>query len=238
MTGRSRATREPWVGLGEASTLLGITPGTLRRWADEGRVPVFTTPGGHRRFSRIAIAAMLPTTRMRRPSLARLGASPERVARAYRARRQPASSPAPWIDALGADVRATFRDRGRELVAALLAHLDAGDEAEAAERLTEARRLAAAYGREVAELGLSLSDAVEGFLRFRSPFTETLGTVARRRGLDTREATALLAQADAATDSLLVAVMTGHSLLTGERASVTRAATRASVRANSRPATP
>ena len=33
-----------WIGLGEASRLLGIAPGTLRRWADEGRIPVFTTP--------------------------------------------------------------------------------------------------------------------------------------------------------------------------------------------------
>src|SRR5450759_1195542 len=74
-----------WVGLGEASRLLGIAPGTLRRWADAGRVPVFTTPGGHRRFSRSTINALLPAARTRRPALARLGASPERMARAYHA---------------------------------------------------------------------------------------------------------------------------------------------------------
>lgn len=240
VTAGSRATRERWIGLGEASAMLGITPGTLRRWADEGRVPVFTTPGGHRRFSRVAIAAMLPATRTRRPTLARLGASPERVAQAYRARRRPSAAQepaqAPWVEHLDADARAAFRAHGRELVTALLAYLDADDSTDAAtgatattgtagagcsgatERLIEAHRLAATYGRELAELGLSLSDAVEGFLRFRRPFTETLGTIARRRGLDTREATALLAAAEAATDSLLVAVMTGHSLVAGERA--------------------
>ena len=52
-----------WIGLGEASRLLGIAPGTLRRWADEGRIPVFTTPGGHRRFARSTLSALLPAAR-------------------------------------------------------------------------------------------------------------------------------------------------------------------------------
>jgi excisionase family DNA binding protein len=220
VTGGARTARERWVGLGEASAMLGITPGTLRRWADEGRLPVFTTPGGHRRFSHSSLLAMLPAKRPHRPTLARLGASPERIARAYRARR-PAKATrdaqAPWIESLPPDIRSSFRDRGRELVAALLDHLDATDEQAAAERLTEAKRLAASHGREVAGLGLSLTDAVEGFLRFRSPFTEALGSLARRRGLDTAQATALLNQAELATDALLVAVMTGHSLATAER---------------------
>jgi DNA-binding transcriptional MerR regulator len=203
--------------------MLGITPGTLRRWADDGRVPVFTTPGGHRRFSSTAITALLPADRARRPTLARLGATPERIARAYR-RIRPAGppAPAPWIEALSAEHRDVFRDRGRELVTILLDHLDAADPETAADRLQEAKQLAAAYGREVAGLGLSLADAVEGFLRFRSPFTDALGGFARRRGLDTREATSLLAQAEAATDALLVAVMTGHSLAIGERSAAHR----------------
>jgi DNA-binding transcriptional MerR regulator len=198
--------------------MLGITPGTLRRWADEGRVQVFTTPGGHRRFSSAAINALLPANRTRRPTLARLGASPERIARAYR-RIRGATHPAqaPWIEALSPEHRAVFRDRGRELVTVLLAYLDAPDPEASASRLQDAKQLAAAYGREVAGLGLSLADTVEGFLRFRSPFTEALGGLARRRGLDTREATDLLAEAEVATDALLIALMTGHSLATGER---------------------
>jgi phage gp36-like protein len=55
-----------------------------------------------------------------------------------------------------------------------------------------------------------LGDTVEGFLRFRKPFVDELAGLARRRRLDTREATALLADADAALDRILVALMTGH----------------------------
>lgn len=221
------ATRQSstWIGLGEASRLLGIAPGTLRRWADDGRIPVFTTPGGHRRFARTTLSALLPAARTRRPSLARLGASPERMARAYHARARAGGPPAdgtavagrPWIAALADDVRDAFRARGRELVALLLEHLDAPDADHATETLRAASELAAAYGREAATLGASLSEAVEGFLWFRSAFVDELGALARRRGLDTREATALLAEAEAATDRLLVSMMTGHAIAIGLR---------------------
>jgi len=205
-----------WMSLGEASRTLGIAPGTLRRWADEGRVPVFTTPGGHRRFSRVAINALLPVARARRPTLVRLGASAERMARAYRRRHTTGEIPVrPWVAGLPEETRDTFRARGRELVRLLLEHLDAPDIETATAPLREASQLAAAYGREVAALGTPLSEAVERFLWFRSAFVAELGTLSRKRGLDTREATDLVADADAVTDRLLIAMMTGHTMETG-----------------------
>ncbi|GIW19801.1 MAG: hypothetical protein KatS3mg065_0097 [Chloroflexota bacterium] len=225
-TRTAQATRSPgsegsgWVSLGEASRLLGISPGTLRRWADAGRLPVFTTPGGHRRFPRQALRALLPASRPRRPSLARLGASPERIARAYRPRRHPpaeAAGPDPILGRLSDEDRTRFRERGRRLVGLLLEHLDAPDRETRALTLQEARQVAAEHGRVLADLGLSLTDAVAAFLRFRTPFLTELAALARRRNLDTREATVLLTDADRATDSLLVAMMTGHTLATGQR---------------------
>ncbi|RKQ87809.1 diguanylate cyclase (GGDEF)-like protein/excisionase family DNA binding protein [Solirubrobacter pauli] len=41
---------EPTVALGEATDVLGVSPSTIRRWADTGRIAVVRTPGGHRRF--------------------------------------------------------------------------------------------------------------------------------------------------------------------------------------------
>lgn len=41
---------EGWLALREASEKMGVSPATLRAWADEGRVQSYRTPGGHRRF--------------------------------------------------------------------------------------------------------------------------------------------------------------------------------------------
>ena len=57
---RPHASDRDWLGLSEASRLLGVSPATLRRWSDAGRLRVFTTPGGHRRFSRATLERLLP----------------------------------------------------------------------------------------------------------------------------------------------------------------------------------
>ena len=41
-----------WLTLGQAAKFLGVAQSTIRRWSDEGRVPAFYTPGGHRRYRR------------------------------------------------------------------------------------------------------------------------------------------------------------------------------------------
>jgi len=46
---------EQWLSLKEASRRLNVHPTTLRRWADNGDIPIMLTPGGHRRFSSLDI---------------------------------------------------------------------------------------------------------------------------------------------------------------------------------------
>jgi excisionase family DNA binding protein len=45
-----RGTASDWLTLGQAATYLGVAQSTVRKWADAERLPVFYTPGGHRRF--------------------------------------------------------------------------------------------------------------------------------------------------------------------------------------------
>jgi excisionase family DNA binding protein len=47
---RRIASETEWLTLGQAATLLGVAQSTIRKWSDQGRVPAFYTPGGHRRF--------------------------------------------------------------------------------------------------------------------------------------------------------------------------------------------
>src|SRR6476619_6311406 len=41
-----------WLTLGQAAKVLGVAQSTIRKWSDQGRVPAFYTPGGHRRYRR------------------------------------------------------------------------------------------------------------------------------------------------------------------------------------------
>ena len=49
---RAPATEPDWLTLGQAAKYLGVAQSTIRKWSDQGRVPAFYTPGGHRRYRR------------------------------------------------------------------------------------------------------------------------------------------------------------------------------------------
>jgi excisionase family DNA binding protein len=57
---RPAASGEPdWLTLGQAAKYLGVAQSTIRKWSDQGRVPAFYTPGGHRRYRRADLDVFL-----------------------------------------------------------------------------------------------------------------------------------------------------------------------------------
>ena len=53
MGGRRAPGSDPkWLTLGQAAKYLGVAQSTIRKWSDQGRLPAFYTPGGHRRYRR------------------------------------------------------------------------------------------------------------------------------------------------------------------------------------------
>jgi len=194
-----------WLSLGPASRIVGVDPDTLRRWADEGRIEVYITPGGHRRFDRRAIEALVLTRRPGSRPLASLGASPERLARAYR-RSYAIDAAASHVAADDMDVRETYRRDGRRLVEALVAHLDAdaADDAERTRSEAEATALVDDLARRLAASGTSLTEAVGLFVAARRPFLDELTGLGRRRALDAARLAALYGDASGLLDRLLL----------------------------------
>jgi excisionase family DNA binding protein len=47
---RAPPSEPDWLTLGQAAKFLGVAQSTIRKWSDQGRVPAFYTPGGHRRY--------------------------------------------------------------------------------------------------------------------------------------------------------------------------------------------
>ncbi len=202
-----------WLTLGEASRILGVDPDTLRRWADAGKIDVFTTPGGHRRFPKSAIEAMLPRRRARRAPLTALGEPPDRVAAELRRRVRSdlaAMSEQEWHARLDERSIQWFRERGRRMGDLLLGYLDTQRRAGRGQFVSQAEALGREYGIEAAKRGLSIGEATQAFLFFRARFMAEIATVARRQTLDAAQTAALFEEADRALDGVIVALVEGH----------------------------
>lgn len=205
------------LALGAASRLLGVDPDTLRRWADEGRVPAFTTPGGHRRFDRRALERLIAARRTGPANgLAGLGASQDRLSAAYRRRYGETHGVGPDPRAhVPLSERESFRETGRRLVDALVRHLDeTGPGRARAER--DAIDLAAHLGGRLALNGVALADAVAMFVSARRPFLAELTMVTRRRGVDTQRVGDLYDVSTGLLDRLLLAFVAAHEAASRE----------------------
>ncbi|HEY5168926.1 MAG TPA: GAF domain-containing protein, partial [Thermoleophilia bacterium] len=49
-----------WLRVGDVANLLGVSPNTVRRWTDVGRIAAHRSPGGHRRYLADDVLALLP----------------------------------------------------------------------------------------------------------------------------------------------------------------------------------
>lgn len=200
------------LSLGPASRLLGVHPDTLRRWADEGRVEAYVSPGGHRRFDRRELERILETRSpgtAARP-LSSLGATPDRLSRAYRRSYLAEPRDGGARSAVPVEDREAFRSDGRGLVASLVEFLDAADPAERAKAESTAAALTDDLARRLAAGGLSLTESVGLFVAARRPFLAELGAIARNRALDADRISALFEEASALLDRLLIRLIAVH----------------------------
>jgi diguanylate cyclase (GGDEF)-like protein/excisionase family DNA binding protein len=82
-----RANGDDWLRLGDAAAELGVSLNTLRRWSDAGALTCYRSPGGHRRYRRTDIEALLRTEAG--ADLSRRPISPTSAARAVEEMREP-----------------------------------------------------------------------------------------------------------------------------------------------------
>ena len=142
--------------------------------------------------------------------LASLGATPERLSRAYRRSYGAQGGARPL--APGAGDREAYRQDGRRLVEALVAHLDA-DPANASARAraeADAAELVDDMARRLAGHGVGLTEAVGQFVVARRPFLTELAGIGRRRTLDPAHLASLYEDASAVLDRLLLRFITAH----------------------------
>jgi hypothetical protein len=191
-----------------ACQILGVNQSTLRTWTDSGRVPVFLTPGGHRRYRESDLRALLdtsPATTSFEPLSTALLAGHERYEMV--ARRALSS---PWFQRFDEAARRQFRLLGASMVSLLTTYLVAGQPAERDHAMDRARELAAEYGAMATRLGLSLAEATEAFLLFRNPVLETVHQWLGAQNPPPRQGSETLTRVNFFMDQVLVTMSGAH----------------------------
>ena len=190
--------RPDWMSIHEASTLMGVSSATLRRWSDAGEIRAFTTPGGHRRFSRAAVASLLPAE------------APERPAQNARHAWSLVVGDIPWFADLDPAERRAMRRHARRISVALAAMTDATTADERAISLAEAESSAAACATLAALSGVGLRETVEAFLTFRASYLRTLVDTNPSRRDAARMSAATMEAVTRTFDRLVCGAMRAH----------------------------
>ncbi|MCS6888638.1 MerR family transcriptional regulator [Chloroflexus sp.] len=200
--------KEPptYLSLSAASQLLGVHSSTLRRWADEGAVPVYITPGGHRRFARADILALAA----RRPLPAQ-SLSSVLVSRALAQTRsdlaKPSTAPA-WMMAMSEQERQAWRRVGQQLMGVVLRYVSAHDEH--SPLLDEARTIGKSYARLARAAGLPLTDAIAAALFFRDSLVEAAMDLPEEAHVRPAESARLLRRISRVANEVQLAVVAGY----------------------------
>lgn len=157
-----------WVTLTDAALQLGIHPTTLRRWADNGSIPVYITPGGHRRFLQSDLDSFVNHLEQVAPD--QLRRDMEKYALIETRQRLAKGIRPQTLDLFSETQRQTQRELGQRLLALIVQHIvqDNRDE----ELLKQADNIAELYARSCYELHLSVADALEIILFFRDNLSE------------------------------------------------------------------
>jgi hypothetical protein len=172
-------------------------------------VRTYVTPGGHRRFSRHGLESLLPDQPTGHLSLTEMGETPRRMAHGYRRAAEGGLTAVAWVEGLDVALRDRSRALGRTILTSLLSALDTEDQVQRAALLADAGAACVEYGHIASREALGSAETAEFFLRFRRPFLDELGALARRRELDAAATSSLMSVANAALDDLLVATLRG-----------------------------
>lgn len=162
-----------WLTLSEAAKLLDVHPTTLRRWANNGDIPVFVTPGGHRRFAAVDLARFARERSALRNvhGIAGLYAT---KALAYTRHEMSAHRQGDWLALYSEEGRNRNRLLGQQLMGLTLQYLSSeSSEGHSETLLDEARRIGRLYAHNAMEQGLPLRATLEAAMFFRDSLIET-----------------------------------------------------------------
>lgn len=175
----------PWLSLKEASEFLGVHFSTLRKWADDGEIRVFRTPGGHRRFSTGDLRRFLEQRVAHPPTSDESTFLDVAVDRVRAEMQRMPQDHMGWLQSLPDAARDLSRQRGRQLFALAIAYV-----LKPAQRdrvLDDGRRLGFAYGQDAAQSQIGLMETGRAVQFFRSQLNHVLHSSENAQVMDAED---------------------------------------------------
>ncbi|MER3439029.1 MAG: MerR family transcriptional regulator [Chloroflexota bacterium] len=203
--------RSRWLSIQEACEYLGVDQSTLRRWSDAGKVPVFRTPGGHRRYAKEDLLALVGEG-PRRQERQRVGRQvlTDRTLAAYEEAYLQAARERRWYQAFNAAGHEELRRQGRRLVDVAVRYASAPAGADRATLLKEGQQIGEYYGKSGAQAGLSAMETVEAFLYFRFPVIRAMLGILEEEGAALKRVAKVFLEFGHFMDHVLLATVRAH----------------------------
>jgi excisionase family DNA binding protein len=197
-----------YLSLSAASKLLGVHSTTLRRWADQGAVPVYVTPGGHRRFARSDVEALAARQPLSTQALGSVWASKAIAVTRNELAQHHGPERQAWMNHVSEAERADWRRVGQQLMGVVLRYINGPNEDE--RLLDEARAIGAAYAQLARRAGMPLTGALEAALFFRDSLVDAAMALPDEAHMRPEESARLLRRISRVANEVHLAVAKGY----------------------------
>ncbi len=198
-----KSTENDWLSLSEAAELLGVHPGTVRNWSNQGVIPFHRTRGGHRRYRRAEIDLWKQSQ-----SILTASEVDSMMQSALRNTRLQISEGVlqhqSWYGKLDEEAKEQYRLSGRLLLQGLSRFLSALEE----EGNQQAQQIGSEYALRARRYGLSLVEAAQAFFFFRNNLIDSMLRVYEAAAVRSPHAwSAMFRRINAYTDQIMTALL-------------------------------
>jgi excisionase family DNA binding protein len=199
-----------WLSLSEAAEMLGVHPSTVRSWADQGRLPVHRTRGGHRRFKVSEVELCMESSRLK--DVDNMDVVVQSALRRTRYEiGEGRLEGEVWYQKLDEESRAQYRRSGRYLLQGLISAMVSNQ----TDVDVEARSLGYEYASRGKRCGLTCSEATQAFLFFRSLLLESMYLVYENAAISSPQAWGeMFRRINAFTDLILLHLLETYEAYT------------------------
>jgi len=199
--------KDTWLSIGEACRVLGVSEATLRQWTDSGKIKVFITPGGHRRYEKSQLNEFM-ASRQKTLGIADLVARLEETAEPHREIASTITASLGESIVLQQHQKDHLASLGRRILELIIFYVASPADRNAS--LEKAQGIGTDFGTTMFKAGISLTDSIEAFTCHRRPIVEGVMAMMKQREIIAEEILAALPLIDDIMDSTLLAMVEAH----------------------------